>query len=499
MANKLGGVMKKLLRIVAVVSALILVPMGPAAADDFIPKGVADESKGIIGAQVLDLPNGPSGSSLVHNYSINNDGQHPFCNSTTTETCKGADTPRLGIYTMLPVCGAAIENCIESLAVYKTGAEPTAAKYVKNTAGVSFPANAAIGTPAGSTPSIWDAPSAPNASGSSKYVAIASLRWTYELGKLKLNSFSARIEPVVEKSGSRYKPMEIQFRERNGKVFTNHDNGDSSMNAECVATDTNYCAAKVQFAPDTRVTLKLRLSKKVTGWLHGRMGQPNISVEALNSEFNAVTVDASPVEVPQLYTTVELAKQSKPLQQALNASPSTGGIWGVGTWRHYAANGFFSVFLTRELADDAKDTASNVVTSWTVDSLRDVDTGNKCLNSNSKLVGLVTTNAMAYSGSAPLWKGGFLNYDVAGTHYLPDGETLAEGSYDLAIRSDVARCMYGFSKAPISASISVVGSKGEKKVATTTVSEKNGWLKLAAYGFTFSSPKIRVKLTQKKR
>jgi hypothetical protein len=400
---------------------------------------------------------------------------------------------------MLPVCGAAVENCIESLSVYKNGGEAIAANYVRNTAGVTFPADPGIGSPAGSTPSIWDAPGMPNAAGSTKYVAIAALRWTYQNKKLKLQSFSARVEPVVEKSGSNYKPMELQFREKNGKVFTNHDNGDSSMNAECVATDTGYCASRVKFADDTRVNLKLKLSKKVTGWLHGRMGKPTISVSAINSEFNSVSVDASPVVVPQMYTTVEMKKQSKQLQEALNASPSTGGIWGKGTWRHYAANGFFSVYLTRELADDANDTASNVVTSWTVDSLRDVDAGNKCLNSGSKLVGLVTTNAMAYSGSAPTWKSGFLNYDVAGTHYLPDGKTLAEGSYDLAIRSDVARCLYDFSKAPISATISVVGSKGEKKVATTTVSEKNGWLKLAAYGFTFSSPKIRVKLTQKKR
>ena len=84
MASKLGGVMKKLFRILAVVSGLVLVPLSPASAEDFIPKGVADESKGIIGAQVLDLPNGPSGLSLVHDYSITNDGQNPFCNTTTT-------------------------------------------------------------------------------------------------------------------------------------------------------------------------------------------------------------------------------------------------------------------------------------------------------------------------------------------------------------------------------------------------------------------------------
>ena len=44
----------------------------------------------------------------------------------------------------------------------------------------------------------------------------------------------------------------------------------------------------------------------------------------------------------------------------------------------------------------------------------------------------------------------------------------------------------------------MTSATGEKKVATTVVNEKNGWLKLAAYGFTFSSPTISVKLSQGK-
>ena len=67
------------------------------------------------------------------------------------------------------------------------------------------------------------------------------------------------------------------------------------------------------------------------------------------------------------------------------------------------------------------------------------------------------------------------------------------------MRSDTARCLYGFSKAPISATVSVTSASGENKVATTVVKEtKDGWLKLAAYGFTFSSPTISVKLSQAK-
>ena len=46
------------------------------------------------------------------------------------------------------------------------------------------------------------------------------------------------------------------------------------------------------------------------------------------------------------------------------------------------------------------------------------------------------------------------------------------------------------------AEISITSPNGEKKVATTTVNEKSGWLYLSAKGFSFSSPVINVTLTQ---
>jgi hypothetical protein len=78
---------------------------------------------------------------------------------------------------------------------------------------------------------------------------------------------------------------------------------------------------------------------------------------------------------------------------------------------------------------------------------------------------------------------------------MPDGKTPVLGTYDLVIRSDVARCLYRFSTAPISASVSITGGS-DAIIATTVVNEKNGWLKLAAYGFTFSEKTLQVKLSQ---
>jgi hypothetical protein len=88
-----------------------------------------------------------------------------------------------------------------------------------------------------------------------------------------------------------------------------------------------------------------------------------------------------------------------------------------------------------------------------------------------------------------------LNYKVLSTHYAADG-SVAKGTYDLILSSTVARCIYGFTKAPIQASLSILSEDGSPQVATQTINEKNGWLTLSANGFSYSSPTIAVKLSQ---
>jgi hypothetical protein len=171
------------------------------------------------------------------------------------------------------------------------------------------------------------------------------------------------------------------------------------------------------------------------------------------------------------------------------------GFNGRSEWRQFGPNQSVGMEMVNALSSAAKDTAAEVRTYWNVSSLPSASS-NPCMADTSKLIGFVTTNAMSYSGSAPTWDGSSLQYKVAGLHYLPDGKTLATGKYDLVMRSESARCLYGFTNAPISATISIASADGEQKVATTVVNEKNGWLYLAASGFTFSAPVINIKLTQ---
>jgi hypothetical protein len=66
------------------------------------------------------------------------------------------------------------------------------------------------------------------------------------------------------------------------------------------------------------------------------------------------------------------------------------------------------------------------------------------------------------------------------------------------MRSQFARCLYNYTDAPVLAEVSITKEEGTEVVQTTVLKESNGWLALGAYGFTFSSPTLKVKLTQEK-
>ncbi|MFM8842317.1 MAG: hypothetical protein ACKOFU_06365, partial [Actinomycetota bacterium] len=145
--------------------------------------------------------------------------------------------------------------------------------------------------------------------------------------------------------------------------------------------------------------------------------------------------------------------------------------------------------------DLASDRASGESVVWNLSTIDGISS-NSCLADSSRVLGIVTTNATVYDGNVPPFNGEELQYKVAGMHYRPDGKSLSQGTYDMVMRSDTARCLYGFNQAPIKASISVLSAEGSAQVATTASGEREGWLYLSAKNFTFSTPTIKVKLTQ---
>jgi hypothetical protein len=137
---------------------------------------------------------------------------------------------------------------------------------------------------------------------------------------------------------------------------------------------------------------------------------------------------------------------------------------------------------------------------WTMNLMTNFNSGilgSTCTPNSDQLTGMVSTNATQYLAGPPSFNAetGELEYKVAGPHLLPSGE-LSRGTYDLTLRADFARCLYGITGTAVRATVSILSENGTSVNAVSVVNEKNGWLNFAARGFTYSSPTIKVKLTE---
>lgn len=375
------------------------------------------------------------------------------------------------------------ENCIESLQISTDGKNFTNAYFLRNLqSNMTIPADLALGHPGGSTALIWD-DSNIDPTSKTKYLVSSS----YGLGlfpgraKFDINNIAFSITPFLEVKGKFLGPTIDPALPASNRISWGSD-GRYFLN------ENGSAGIQVDFDPNKSFRLKVRVLNSIGGWFRGRLKDPAISVEPFSASNNLVTLQGEPVEVP----TMAYVKPKSELNAQENQWWQNNGQKGLTTPQSSNEGDVFAyVDYFRSKVND-KAIGSN--TYWTIQSVTS-DSNNKCLSDKSQVIGIVTTNSMGYEGGSPSFQDGSLNYKVTGMHYMSNGTSLVTGTYDLVMRSEVARCLYGFSSAPISATISITGSE-QNLVATTIVSEKDGWLKLAAYGFNFSNPVIKVKVSQ---
>lgn len=413
----------------------------------------------------------------------NREGIH-WCESATDLACdfSKAGEDFAGSVVLEDCSETSSEFCVENLSLAVGEAPFESAKFVRATNQIKFAARKDINFPGGGSTGLYNSTNAPTAGGLNTYAVTVSMRlgWNRTNKSFEPQSLMASVYPYRTNADSRLRGLAGW--------------GDT-IGAGCIFVEPGSCGILQDWAPETKAKLSVKVPSSIGGWLKGRLKTPEVTVEPANAAANRIVVAAEPVSVPQLGVVMPASEKDALLSSGLNL-----GWWGgpgfneVGT---EAGGNTVAAFIER-YRGITKDAASGVTSMWNFATINSGN-GSNCLSDKSKVQGIVTTNAMGYDGSAPSYVGGMLSYKVSGMHFMADGTTPVEGTYDLVMRSDTARCLYGFSKAPISATVSVTSASGENKVATTVVKEtKEGWLKLAAYGFTFSSPTISVKLSQAK-
>ena len=431
-----------------------------------------------------------------------------LCKSAEDAFCAPGNAQYLQAF--LPVCKSTSEtNCIAAVTAIKDGVEiqGTYSRNFPEKGYTDFPATPARNVPEGSTPSIWTFPGLNHGGGTNQYLASFVINGGFGTdGKVSFDSYYATLNPVTIEAGQWGRN---QAKDGSGKSLPSCE-GHCGMEMEghsyndkfvCASVDDGYCALRQAFPSGVRFRISARLSQSPTGWLHGRMKSPIIDIKAIANGVS-ISVEAEPVSVP-VVGVLQKFKELPASMQSMNRN--RGGF----TWGESGPDGRKNVILMpspdsqdafdalQEWKDFIKDKANASPTEWAVRSLADGGQTAQCFKSNTELVGIVTTNSMVYLGKPPVFdkESQSLDYKVASPHFTASGDVF-KGTYDLQLRSDVARCLYGFTSAPISAKISIISESGQSNVATTVVNEKDGWMRMAAYGFTFSSPTVKVKLTQ---
>ena len=321
--------------------------------------------------------------------------------------------------------------------------------------------------------------------------------------KFYYGSVTAGIIPVKAVAGS-YVPMTT--RPNWGQSGSGPNSGPSytPQGERCTVVDTGVCQLPQDFPSGYRFGMSVQLAQKVSGWFHGRIALPQIEISP-NGKGQIVNIEAEPVKVSTLDFTIPNAQIPDSVRKVI----FTDAEWGLqgdirGNSIKTMLNGLSNpqtMQIMNDMLPTIGDKATQTIQYWSYRALNTWQNPEveKCTKSKDELGGVVTTNALTYGDGPPTFnkETGSLEYKVASPHLEASG-SVALGTYDLAINSTVARCIYGFTNAPIQAEISITSSDGEKKVATTIINEKNGWLYLSAKGFTFSSPTINVKLSQEK-
>ena len=422
-----------------------------------------------------------------------------ICKSVDDSLCMGSKIPTQ-VEIILPPCSTLItESCVDGFQVGRITNNLnvlTGGKLVRTIQGDTFPSSPRTSIPAGGTIGIWDVPGENHSGGNSQYSVAARLTYLVSGNNAVFQGFQASVVPFRVKDSAQAMRMEMAVVTDGPNKFIVHN----YHVGDCIWQEPGKCAIAVDWQKGAIANLRLRVPNYVTGWLYGRLTNPTIDVKTFSKNQNILSIIAEPVTVQASKPLVDFNNIPKNLLDVLtdygrnplrNYGPYVNGGY---VWQIPSDTPDFAWFTQWEPYTNQK--ADALIDYWNIKSVPTYDTiENKCLKSSTNLIGLVTSNSLWYDGKAPNFDGRSLNYKVASLHNNPDG-TVFGGSYDLVMRSDAARCLYGFSSAPVNATISVISESGSSRIATSVIGEKNGWLSLSAKGFTFSNPLIQVKLTQ---
>ena len=279
---------------------------------------------------------------------------------------------------------------------------------------------------------------------------------------------------------------------------------DNKQYNSCIAIGDGECAKPIKLPEGIRYGLTLKTSRNIANWLESRTKNPKVAVE-LESKDYFTTLEGESVLVPSISGGADFTSLPVEIRNRYpEADPSKTGshvTWGISS----ASQGTTTLNDLKIWLPYLGERATVTPSAWSFRSLGVVASSQlmtspfiECTSqSSTNLLGVVASNATAFSSGPPAFNAETvsLDYQIAAPHLTSRGEVFI-GSYSLIMNSQFARCIYSLTSAPVKATVSVINTDGQKQIATESVSESDSWIRLSAEGFTFSSPLVRVKLSQ---
>lgn len=499
-----------------------------------------DGERGMVVMEFLDSFPGEAGSNLLPNtnWSRYNDND-PTCANLQDPKCASGN---ISYQAIVPFCsGPSDVDCTEEVGIIDESGKKILAKfnrYFPLKAQNQFEGDPSVKLPNGVAGSIVNLPEAMHDGGDNYYLSVQMNGSGSNLSSIRMFDFSIQLSPVKLESNGMPTCLATGKRCRDtGWALLDASDGGNNTGKDawvrqgpglsgknyCVASSDSegLCAQRYAFPAGFKYFVRVRAQQTPLGWMHGRISDPRINIDQVNG-ITMIEVQGIPVAVPAVYKMYQYPEMPQILKDEYDVA--TGGykkdpnflrnpssyVQGgrsaedpdplkrnnIYAPTPYSPAGMEQLKLWIPYVEDK---ATALLSYWSVRTLSayEMEGSSQCFQDSNGVTGIVTTNATQYSAGPPTFskEDGTLNYVVAAPHYGTKGEEF-KGSYDLVMRSDVARCVYGFSKAPINATISITSADGTPQLATTVIGERNGWLYLQAKNFEFSAPIIKAKLTQ---
>jgi hypothetical protein len=254
-----------------------------------------------------------------------------------------------------------------------------------------------------------------------------------------------------------------------------------------VVANSNPAPDIVEFKPDTRLELGVRLPNSVTGWFNGRIAEGTVASRALSNNRTSYVIagDAALTYVAGGAVRAE-ALPAGFLRELTGRDAAPGQSFGHSPGEVYAMQHL------SKWEPYIGDKALATQTRWTVNASSWTRSG--CFAGGTGINALLGTNSATFDGSPPTWdsKTKSLSFKVASPHYDDKGAE-AVGIYTLSLPASAVSCLYGRDKLPTYAEINVLSDKnGQQFSSVTTLAERDGWVNFSAKGFHFSQPTISI-------